>query len=61
MSIFGAEPNYEISIGGLTYKHSPIDSPSLSNVSMKLPKGSRTILVGANGGTDHNNRSFSLG
>ncbi|EED81097.1 predicted protein [Postia placenta Mad-698-R] len=49
MSIFGAEPNYEISIGGLTYKHSPIDSPSLSNVSMKLPKGSRTILVGANG------------
>ena len=42
---------YEISIDNLTYSHTPGSAPSLSNVNIHLPKGSRTILVGANGGT----------
>ena len=41
---------YEISIDHLTYTHREGDSPSLSNVTIHLPKGPRTILVGANGG-----------
>ena len=46
-----ATPAYEISIDNLTYSHVPDAPPSLSNVNIHLPKGSRTILVGANGGT----------
>ena len=46
-----ASPNgYEVSIGNLTYTHREGASPSLSDVNIHLPKGSRTILVGANGG-----------
>ena len=41
---------YEISITNLTYTHREGASPSLSDVNIHLPKGSRTILVGANGG-----------
>ena len=41
---------YEISINGLTYTHREGSSPSLADVTIHLPKGSRTILVGANGG-----------
>ena len=41
---------YEIDVERLTYNHTHSAPPSLSNVFIKLPKGSRTILVGANGG-----------
>ncbi len=41
---------YEIYINNLTYTHRKGASPSLSDVNIRLPKGSRTILVGANGG-----------
>lgn len=44
------EFQYEIDIERLTYNHTPSAPPSLTDVSIKLPKGSRTILVGANGG-----------
>ncbi|KAI6034161.1 hypothetical protein PISMIDRAFT_670746 [Pisolithus microcarpus 441] len=40
---------YTISVDGLTYRHDPNCPPSLSDVSLHLPPGSRTILVGANG------------
>lgn len=42
--------DFEISISHLTYSHKPDDPPSLIDISIYLPKGSRTILVGANGG-----------
>ena len=41
----------EISAQNLTYKHTPDVEPSLVDISFQLPKGSRTILIGANGGT----------
>ena len=40
----------EISAQNLTYKHTPDVEPSLVDISFQLPKGSRTILIGANGG-----------
>ena len=46
--------NYEISVANLTYSHnrSAITDvePALLDISFTLPKGSRTLLVGANGG-----------
>jgi len=39
-----------IAIHGLTYSHDTSDQPSLSDISLQLPSGSRTIIVGANGG-----------
>lgn len=39
-----------ISATGLTYCHHPASPPSLVDVNLTLPPGSRTILVGANGG-----------
>lgn len=45
-----------IEISNLTYRHNtdlPSDGPALSDVSLKLPRGSRTILIGANGGESH--------
>ncbi|KAI6047206.1 P-loop containing nucleoside triphosphate hydrolase protein [Pisolithus marmoratus] len=43
------QDQYTISVDGLTYCHDPKSPPSLSNISLHLPEGSRTILVGANG------------
>ena len=34
----------------LTYYHGENNAPSLSNISLQLPSGSRTVIVGANGG-----------
>ncbi|KAH7887765.1 P-loop containing nucleoside triphosphate hydrolase protein [Phlebopus sp. FC_14] len=40
---------YTIAVEGLTYHHALNTLPSLSNISLRLPPGSRTIIVGANG------------
>jgi ABC-type bacteriocin/lantibiotic exporter with double-glycine peptidase domain len=40
----------DISVRQLTYSHTPDTPPSLRNISIHLPPGSRTILCGANGG-----------
>jgi len=40
----------EIIVQNLTYSHASSASPSLSNINITLPKGSRTLLIGANGG-----------
>ena len=43
----------EIYVDHLTFSHNPSDTrvePSLVDISLSLPKGSRTILIGANGG-----------
>jgi CCR4-NOT complex subunit CAF16 len=42
--------NTEIFVQNLTYFHDPSGPPSLSGVNISLPKGSRTLLIGANGG-----------
>ena len=42
--------NTEIFIRNLTYFHDPSRPPSLSDINISLPKGSRTLLIGANGG-----------
>lgn len=39
-----------ISVDKLTYRHNPTAEASLLDISIHLPKGSRTILIGANGG-----------
>jgi len=39
----------DISVKQLTYSHTPDAPPSLRNISIHLPPGSRTILCGANG------------
>ena len=41
---------FEILVENLTYHHAPGAPPSLSDVNIHLPKGSRALLVGANGG-----------
>ena len=41
---------FEIAIENLTFSFGQDATPSLSNVNIHLPKGSRTLLVGANGG-----------
>ncbi|KAF8558779.1 P-loop containing nucleoside triphosphate hydrolase protein [Imleria badia] len=38
-----------IAVQDLTFYHGTSEAPSLSNISLQLPPGSRTILVGANG------------
>lgn len=43
-----------ISVNGLTYTHNSLSPPSLVDISLTLPKGSRTILIGANGGLSTN-------
>ena len=42
--------NTEIFVQNLTYFHDPSGLPTLSNINISLPKGSRTLLIGANGG-----------
>ncbi|KAG6884710.1 hypothetical protein C0993_008778 [Termitomyces sp. T159_Od127] len=39
-----------ISVSHLTYRHQPGTDLSLHDVALSLPRGSRTIIVGANGG-----------
>ena len=39
-----------ISVSNLTYHHNTLSAPSLFNVNLALPPGSRTLLIGANGG-----------
>jgi CCR4-NOT complex subunit CAF16 len=39
-----------IDVQNLTFFHGPASEPSLTDVTIQLPKGSRTVLVGANGG-----------
>ncbi|KAF8231910.1 hypothetical protein L208DRAFT_39103 [Tricholoma matsutake] len=39
-----------VSVSNLTYSHSTAAQPSLLDINLHLPQGSRTILVGANGG-----------
>jgi CCR4-NOT complex subunit CAF16 len=39
-----------VSVSNLTYHHNPLSPPSLVDVNFSLPTGSRTILIGANGG-----------
>ena len=40
-----------IHIQNLTFNHRNDNQPALSNVNLSLPPGSRTLLIGANGGT----------
>ena len=42
--------NTEILVQNLTYSHDPSAPASLSDINISLPKGSRTLLIGANGG-----------
>jgi CCR4-NOT complex subunit CAF16 len=44
---------YTITVESLTYLHIPNEPPSLDNITFHLPPGSRTILVGANGGKSY--------
>ncbi|KDQ64477.1 hypothetical protein JAAARDRAFT_201810 [Jaapia argillacea MUCL 33604] len=39
----------EVSVTKLTFSHGPGVAPSLVDISLNLPTGSRTILIGANG------------
>ena len=41
--------NPAVSVRSLTYSHSQNGPSSLDDVSLELPKGSRTLLIGANG------------
>ncbi|KAF9534353.1 P-loop containing nucleoside triphosphate hydrolase protein [Crepidotus variabilis] len=38
-----------VSVANLTYQHNSFSPPSLLNVNLALPLGSRTLLIGANG------------
>jgi CCR4-NOT complex subunit CAF16 len=40
----------DIYVKKLSYSHTPSSPPSLRNISIYLPPGSRTIICGANGG-----------
>lgn len=54
----------EITVQNLTYHHDPSAPASLSDINIDLAKGSRTLLIGANGGvyfTHHNRRQCSIG
>lgn len=42
---------YEVAVNNLTYSHTPDGPNSLADVSFSLPKGSRMIIIGANGGS----------
>lgn len=39
-----------ISVSNLTYAYNSFSPPSLVDINIALPPGSRTILIGANGG-----------
>jgi len=40
-----------IQTAALTFQHKPSSPPSLVDINLSLPYGSRTVLIGANGGT----------
>jgi ABC-type Mn2+/Zn2+ transport system ATPase subunit len=40
-----------IHVEHLTYNHGADPEPALNDITIICPKGSRTVLVGANGGT----------
>lgn len=53
----------EVYARNLTYLHYGLDKnaeAALIDISFSLPKGSRTILVGANGGTDASVKIFAV-
>lgn len=39
-----------IDVKGLTYAHERTFEPALNDIVLSLPPGSRTLLIGANGG-----------
>ena len=41
---------YAISVANLSYSHNSFSPPALRDITLHLPPGSRTILIGANGG-----------
>lgn len=41
---------FEIAVEGLTFQHNSAPEPALKDINLFLPKGSRTVLIGANGG-----------
>lgn len=49
MSTTNGEPSPTIEVKNLTYTFPRSSQPGLSNISLSLPVGSRTLLVGANG------------
>lgn len=48
-----ADSEYTVAVEKLTYFHNAETIPSLSDVSIHLSRGSRTVLIGANGGSAH--------
>ncbi len=40
-----------IAVNALTYSYTSQSDPILKDIALSLPQGSRTILVGANGGS----------
>lgn len=42
-----------VSVKGLTFIPQGACEPALDDISLSLPKGSRTLLIGANGGRSH--------
>ncbi|RXW25251.1 hypothetical protein EST38_g603 [Candolleomyces aberdarensis] len=44
-----ADPQWAIHASRLTFRHGPNAPPSLLDINLALPPGSRTILIGANG------------
>lgn len=49
MTITDGDPSPSIHVSNLTYTFPRSSQPGLSNISLSLPVGSRTLLVGANG------------
>lgn len=45
-----SQPEPAVSVSSLTYSHNPPSPPALLDIDLHLPRGSRTIIVGANGG-----------
>lgn len=44
------EATEAVSVTNLTYSYHPGSPPSLLDINLNLPRGSRTLIVGANGG-----------
>lgn len=45
-----------VTVENLTYQHGAAGlDPALKDITLHLQKGSRTILIGANGGQKHDN------
>jgi ABC-type transport system involved in cytochrome bd biosynthesis fused ATPase/permease subunit len=50
-TIMASQSEYAIQASNLSYRHAQDTKASLSDLNFALPHGSRTILIGANGGT----------